>query len=328
MGREAMLGDAAAVEPAMKPRLGFRQRTSSDAESAAVGLYRRFSLMIVVAALLVAVLLFLVTDVAFDPAGMGMAMLLLAVTTAGTLCRWTNPWLRRVGDACGMMGLTWTMALAGGFISLLGLRLRLPLADDALLRADRWLGVDGPQWIAAFLTRADWPAMVTMSYNHTVPVLTLSLAAQALAGCRAEAWRAAFCFAASLLTVCLVSILTPARGLGMWLTDATLAQLPGGAARYFWPSFDRFYSGGGDAVLTLAAIDGVVSFPSFHTVMGLITLGLWRHSPIGFGLALAWFVQMMAGTMPLGGHYFVDLLGGLGVWALWFAVSRRVERQH
>jgi membrane-associated phospholipid phosphatase len=35
---------------------------------------------------------------------------------------------------------------------------------------------------------------------------------------------------------------------------------------------------------------------------------------------------MLFSTMPFGGHYFVDLIGGTAVWAIWFAASQRIER--
>ena len=89
-------------------------------------------------------------------------------------------------------------------------------------------------------------------------------------------------------------------------------------------NFDAFYAGP-DPVLRLDGIDGVVSFPSFHAVMGFITVAMWRHGRIALPLALAWLAFMLLATFPYGGHYVVDILGGLAVWAAWFGLSRRLE---
>lgn len=303
--------------------LAVQARADSTPAKAPVERFRELCLILVFALILLATLLALILRPATDGSGTGPAAQFLAAILLVSAYSWASPRLGRLADCCGTLGLVWLAGLGGGVISLMGLRLHLPLVDQSLLDLDRSLGVDTPRLVEWAAAQGEWPATITMSYNYTVPVLCFSIFAQALAGRRVETWRAAFCFMGSLLTVCLVSIFTPAKGLGTWLSADVLSQLPGGAARYFWPSFDQFY-GGADAVLTLSAIDGVVSFPSFHTVMGLITVTLWRKSPVGFGLALAWFLQMMIGTIPLGGHYVADLIGGALIWAGWFAASQRV----
>ena len=323
------------LEPACEPSLAARpgnvraedRRFRTDPGDRLIDRYRALSLLLVFAMIVIAALLVLGSGVAADSSGIGVAaQLLAAALLASAFCQ-ANPRLSRVKDCCGTLGLAWLAGLAGGMLSLAALRFHLPLADGSLLQLDKALGVDTPRLVEWLLGQTAWPPMITMSYNYTVPVICLSLVTQSLAGRRVEVWRAALCFIGGLFTVCVISILTPAKGLGTWLTSDVLAQLPTGAARYFWPSFDQFYSANADPVLTLAAIDGVVSFPSFHTVMGLITVALWRHSPVAFGLATAWFLQMMIGTIPLGGHYFVDLLGGAAVWAGWFSLSRHFEHK-
>ena len=287
--------------------------------------FRALSLWLVLVSLLISVALVFFVRPSISAAGAGLAAQMLAASLLVSSLCWTRPRLSRLADGLGTVGLVWLAGLAGGVTSLMGLRLGLPLADRALLQLDRAIGIDTPATVAWIAGQPQWHGPITMSYNLTVPVLGLSILAQSLLGQRVEAWRAAFCFIGSLFTVCLVSVFTPAKGLGLWLGENLLAQLPNGAARYFWPSFDQFYSAT-DPVLSLASIDGVVSFPSFHTVMGLITVTLWRKSPVGMGLAGAWFVLMMAGTLPLGGHYAVDLLGGALIWAAWFWASRRVQK--
>lgn len=234
--------------------------------------------------------------------------------------------LTRIADCFGTVGFTWLAAIPCGFIALLGLRARMPTADALLMSLDQALAFDAIGAIEWELRMGGWLfAAMTFAYQHTVTAVFLSIAAASLLANRIEAWRAAYCFVGSLLTVCLVSIVMPAKGLGVWANDDLLARLGPGSMRYFWPSFDTFYSGKAP-VLRLHAIDGVISFPSFHTAMGLITVAIWRGHPLTLAVSCVWFAFMLLGTMPFGGHYLVDLVGGAAVWAGWFAMSHRLEK--
>jgi membrane-associated phospholipid phosphatase len=53
---------------------------------------------------------------------------------------------------------------------------------------------------------------------------------------------------------------------------------------------------------------------------------MWRKHPLIFIPAVGYFLVMLVATLPFGGHYFVDLVAGAGVWTVWFTLSLRVER--
>ncbi len=163
------------------------------------------------------------------------------------------------------------------------------------------------------------------AYNCTIPIFFAGLIALSLLGDRVEAWRAAFCFVGTLLTTCIIAAFLPAKGLAVWAPQALLDTLPAQAMRTFWPHFDEFYFGA-DPVLRLQAVDGVISFPSFHSVVGLLVLAMWRKRILTLIPAAAWLIVMLLATLPGGGHYVVDLLAGFAVWAAWFALSCRIER--
>jgi len=232
--------------------------------------------------------------------------------------------LERLETCFGAQGMTWLAGFAGGVIALAGLRMQFPLRDESLYAIDHALGLDGPTYVG-WASHA--PAMITQavggSYTSTLGILLLSITAQALLGARLEVWRATFCFTGTLVTTCLISIIVPAKGVALWVADDVLARLPEEAGRYFWPGFERFYSGK-TPIIHLNSIDAVVSFPSFHFIMGMIVLFLWRDRVVAFGIAMVWFVLMVSGTVPLGGHYFVDLIGGFVVWSAWFWLSTRL----
>src|SRR4029078_6996936 len=94
----------------------------------------------------------------------------------------------------------------------------------------------------------------------------------------------------------------------------------------FWHHFDDFYFGA-QPVLRMQVVDGVISFPSFHAIVGFLVLALRRQRPLTSAAASAWLAIMLVATLPGGGHYFVDLLAGFFVWAAWFALLPLIERR-
>ena len=115
--------------------------------------------------------------------------------------------------------------------------------------------------------------------------------------------------------VALVSIAAPAVGamqhLGM--LDLQGNGLPRGAGIYHLEAFAHFHAGS-DPILRLSEMSGLVTFPSFHTVLALLaTQALaetrWRW------FAMAWTAGVVVSTIPIGGHYVTDLAAGFAIWA-------------
>jgi hypothetical protein len=250
-----------------------------------------------------------------------MALLLL---TSALLRRQTRR--TRISDLAGAFGINWLGGFVCGAIALAGLHLNFPVADPLLRSADLALGIDAVLVVDALMRQGQWLfSLMAPAYAYTIPLMTLSIFGLVLMGERSEAWRACFCFNRTLLTACLITAMVPAKGLASWFDAELLKHLPDRAARYAFQRFDQFYYGQ-DPELGVDAIEGVVTFPSFHMIMGLIVLAMWRKNPLALGMASGWFALMVLSTFPYGGHYAVDLVGGLIVWAAWFALSVKIER--
>jgi membrane-associated phospholipid phosphatase len=285
---------------------------------------RHWTLLLTGAAMVIAAVLAAAVGIKVDATGLGT----YAEFTAGLLLVFVifsrKGRLAKPADVLGALVLVWLSGIVCGLISLMGLRLHLPLLDGQLFALDHLVGID-TIGIDRLLSQLPWNVMifVQLAYKFTIPILLISMIAVALLGGRIETWRAAFCFVGCVLTVCVLSIATPAKGMGTWLGQADLAALPRGATRYFWRSFDAFYSGA-NPPLRLESIDGVVSFPSFHIAMGLIVVALWRRWPGALPLVILWLIGMLTGTLAIGGHYVVDLVAGAIIWAAWFAASLKI----
>jgi membrane-associated phospholipid phosphatase len=128
-----------------------------------------------------------------------------------------------------------------------------------------------------------------------------------------------------LWLACLISFVVPAKGLGVWFPSDLVARLPERAATYAFGTFETFHNTS-DPLFSLDVLAGVVTFPSFHVAMGLIILAICRKLPLLLLPAGAGFALMICSTLPLGGHYVVDLVAGALLWLCWFGLSRLLER--
>ena len=288
--------------------------------------FRRATLFLVLASSVMAAALALMMNVRVDPSGTALLNLFAASLLLFSRIWWRRSGHIRVADACGTVALVSLMGMSCGALSMLGLRLHFPLADRWFWSLDHLLGLDAISIAEQLISQGQWIfSIMAPAYAQTIPLLILSMCCLALLGRRLEAWRACFCFAGALFTICLIALFLPAKGLGTWAPDALLARLPAHSMLYFWPAFDSFYSGPAP-VLSVATIDGVISFPSFHAVMGFIVAAMWRNKLATLLPALLWLAFMLLATIPYGGHYVVDLIGGLAVWSAWFAASFIVQR--
>jgi hypothetical protein len=289
--------------------------------------FRRIAIWLILAGTVAAATLAVGLKVRVDPVGTAVLDWVIAALLLISRMWWQRRGHQRIADACGTVAVAALGGMAGGAVAMLELRLGFPVADDMLHSFDQAMGIDGIVIVEALLRQGDWLfAIMAPAYNFTVPIFFISLALLSFSGDRTEAWRAALCFVGTLLTTCVIASFVPAKGLGVWAPDALLAQLPPRAMRTFWPHFDEFYFGD-DPVLRLQVIDGVISFPSFHSVVGFLTVAMWRKRIVTLVPAATYLAFMLLAIFPGGGHYFVDMLGGFAVWAAWFALSRRIEQR-
>jgi membrane-associated phospholipid phosphatase len=66
-------------------------------------------------------------------------------------------------------------------------------------------------------------------------------------------------------------------------------------------------------VIDLSSLQGVVSFPSFHTMLGVMTIYALRDTRWIMIPVLVVNGAMIVSTMPVGGHHLSDVLAGAGL---------------
>lgn len=210
-----------------------------------------------------------------------------------------------------------------GIISNAGLGFRLPLTDPSLTALDAAIGIDVERSVRAMAVRPWLIDALAWFYNNS-PLAVVALILWAIARRETNrAWElAATCFAA-MQAVAIVSVLMPAVGAmaHLEMTDLQGAGLPRGAGVYHLAAFEHFRSGAG-GVLRLSDMSGLVTFPSFHTVLALLAVQALWDTRLRW-LAVGWTATVIVSTVPIGGHYVTDLVAGTLIWALAMLVSRR-----
>lgn len=259
-----------------------------------------------------------ITPLSLDPGGYRRLVALVPVICIGTwgaAVMTEHPRLRAFLAGGALMLVAWPVLRV---LNHLTMTTGLPLADDMLASADAALGFDWAGYLAwadrfpRLLEAMDWSYTGLTFYSmllflllvlscrdpnracsEFVQVFLLTAAACIVVGCGLPAVSAAIHFAP--------------------LPDAFVHIRPERGA-YHLASLTRLRTDPA-AVLTLGALPGLVTFPSFHTAMGIVAIYCARHRWWLLSVMLPVNLVMIASTPILGGHYGVDLLGGAAVAA-------------
>lgn len=213
-----------------------------------------------------------------------------------------------------------------GLVSSVALRLGLPLVDAALARADALIGFDTRPMVH-FVAANTWlSGLLYLAYGSSALLCLAAFGWSMLKRDRVQMWRIVATIGVAMQITALASILFPARGAALSLgLDALQGHgLPGGAGSYFADAFAYFYSGR-DTLVALDRMNGIVSFPSYHTVMALVIVQGFAATILRWP-AILWSALIIVSTVPMGGHYVVDLAAGLFVWVVALLLAQWASR--
>jgi membrane-associated phospholipid phosphatase len=116
------------------------------------------------------------------------------------------------------------------------------------------------------------------------------------------------------------------------IAAAAYFPIPEGSFRWIDPSagsyhLDMLASLRSDPAHSFAlnALPGLVTFPSFHTAMGVLGIYCARGVPLLLGPSVAVNTVMIASTPVFGSHYGVDVLAGAAAAGAVILVHRRLS---
>lgn len=202
-----------------------------------------------------------------------------------------------------------------------------PLHDEFFAEIDQKMGFD---WLAAIALVNTWPTVVDVlkaSYHYTIAAVIYALAFLNVVK-RTDRivelfWGVVLtCVAANIISAAL-----PAAGAYVWhqpIQDIRSA-ISADSGVWHMKHFEALRDGS-FRLFDLSSTEGLVTFPSYHTAMALLIPLAMR----GFGVvtALAWCFALIvvASTIPIGGHYLIDVLAGAGLAFAFAYVSTHVRR--
>jgi membrane-associated phospholipid phosphatase len=203
-----------------------------------------------------------------------------------------------------------------------------PLIDATLTRIDQTLGFD---WLALQrLTAANSWLSWAGCWIYATSGLQMLLAWVALgfAGQTARLSQSLSALAVSTAVVLLICGFVPAAGAYAFygITDLQLGHLKGTSAGIWY--LEHFYALRNATLryIDLQKTEGVVQFPSYHTAIAVLSgWSLWRVRWLALPSA-GYSAVVILTTLPIGGHYLIDLIAGAAIAAASIALAAWVER--
>jgi membrane-associated phospholipid phosphatase len=210
----------------------------------------------------------------------------------------------------------WVACVVGG-LCLAALGWRLPLADPTLAAADRAMGLDSNAFttaVARIPLLAQTCALAYVVSSVAVFGATICLTLLKRTDRVAEL---AFIFVATILICAACGIAFPAVGAFTYhpIPADVRHLLPPGSGTYYMAGL-TLYRSGAETGIDFMRLVGVITFPSFHACMGLMAVYCFRGMPRLFWPVLVFNLLVAVSIVPIGGHYFIDLLGGGATFAL------------
>ena len=223
--------------------------------------------------------------------------------------------------------LAWLVVFTGSVsvLSYLLVSIGPPLIDAKLAAADAALGLDWPslyQWVKA---HPQIDSMLRWAYMSGQSQLLLIAVLIGVAGpIRLLRELLSNLLVASAL-LSLVAACFPAAGaFHHYAASSAINHADLASFSHFFPLRD-----GSLKVFALSGMQGLVSMPSFHTAAALFYIQATHWSRWVLVVSVPLNILMICSTPTVGGHYFVDLLGGVALWVLttlmlrWMSGARR-----
>jgi hypothetical protein len=193
-----------------------------------------------------------------------------------------------------------------------------PRIDDVLVRFDGLFGADFPvhfAWMAAHPLVLDGLVIVYRALLFQVPLV---------------------CLIIGVIDPRRLAVFVLANTIGLAATVLISIVLPAGGAFYYYghaPYQVEFVAQfhvvreGTFRVLDPEVLSGIISFPSYHTVLAVLIAIAFLGLPRLFPVVAAFEAAIVFSARPIGGHYYADLAAGIVVaFAAYWAASRLVNR--
>lgn len=230
-----------------------------------------------------------------------------------------NPRVRELVETAAQMVL---VLLFGVLLSYAAMSANFPYRDHELYTLDQALGFDRRAYLN-FFEHHRWLERITeLAYLSLLPQFACVPMVLQSAGRRPQAQRLLLATGIALILTSAISIFVPAVGAYVYIdiTPGAFAKLANTIYTPV-PTLESLRAGTFD-VIELNNLEGLISFPSFHTVGALLFIwAIWPLRTLRWP-AIALNAALISATPIFGAHYFVDLIGGAAVAFTSIMVSR------
>ncbi len=270
-----------------------------------------------------AVYLLIAGGVGVDVQSLGVPLLLIGFLIAAYIVygrRRPEPVIRNI---CGVLAVVMLSAATAGIISLAGLRMGAPLVDANLAAFDASLLFDTRSIVVAIANATTFAGLLGLAYVSSFPILFGAVVYLGWTRHIRPLWQLAFVFAFTAVGCATLSVFFPAVGaFAQFAYPAdVLDGLPSGAGVYHLPKFE-YYRHAVAPIISMSSVQGVVTFPSFHCCLALMTAFAYVEHRWLLLISLLWNALVIVSTIPIGGHYMVDLPAGAAIWVTAYLLAR------
>jgi membrane-associated phospholipid phosphatase len=216
-----------------------------------------------------------------------------------------------------------TFILCSTVIVYIGQTLNAPLQDEVYAAADAALGFDFLSFHSWVGTQPLLPQAMFYAYNSCAKQFLVIFLVSAIFLDRENIAQFCSLLALTIFPTVIIASLFPALGscIHHQPTAQPFAHLDPMACREYLPQLLALRDGTFE-IFRLPETKGVLTFPSYHTVMAIIaTYAVRNYIWLLVPFALLNTVNILS-TMPFGGHYFVDVLAGAVIAVSAIAVVR------
>jgi hypothetical protein len=223
---------------------------------------------------------------------------------------------RRIRILCEAYAVATAFSTAAMIFSHLVASTAHPLTDSFLAAADLSLGFHWGGYHRWFTSHPDYAHLAGILYFGTIWVLLVVVAFLALSDRRERLVELIELLASTLVVTIIVSYLAPATGAAKYYWGKYHADISS------WTQFELLRSG------TLRTIDvahmqGLISMPSMHTVIGALLCWSVRDTR-AFASFIVLNLMMLSATPVYGGHHAIDLVAGASMTVVAITFRRRV----
>jgi hypothetical protein len=207
-----------------------------------------------------------------------------------------------------------------GILNHLMMSIPLPLVDDVLARMDIAVGLNWLSYAKAIAAVPHLPFILDKFYSCLMGA-TLVVVLEAMVIGQLNRARELIGLTVTTASVtAAVSTFFPANGNMERYADAVTRKAYAADSGVFFIGQLTDLRGHGPVMLDITQLQGLSTFPSFHTTACVLLIYACRGNALRFVLGAIYGLVTIAATPVIGGHYFVDLLGGtaLALGAIWF----------